>query len=67
MREIFIYFYNNRENINKTMKLYKKYYYTLQNKHQLKYRNIAFIFMKNIIVIIYMLVKIAVSQSCGIY
>ena len=67
MREIFQYFYNNRENINKTMKLYKKYYYTLQNKHQLKYRNIAFIFMKNIIVIIYLLVKIAVSQSCGIY
>jgi hypothetical protein len=27
----------NRENINKTMKLYKKYYYTLQNKHKFKY------------------------------
>ena len=67
MRDIFIYFCNNSKNIYKTMKLYKKYYYTLQNKHQLKYRNIAFIFMKNIIVIIYLLVKIAVSQSCEIY
>ena len=37
MREIYLYFYNNRENINKTMKLYKKYYYTLQNKHNFKY------------------------------
>ena len=37
MSEIFQYFYNNRENINKTMKLYKKYYCTLQNKHKLKY------------------------------
>ena len=46
MREIFLYFYSNRENINKTMKLYKKYYYTLQNKHKLKYEIIP-AFYKN--------------------
>ena len=46
MREIYLYFYNNRENINKTMKLYKKYYCTLQNKHKLKYEIIP-AFYKN--------------------
>ena len=41
MREIYLYFYNNHKNINKTMNLYKKYYYTLQNKHKLKYEIIS--------------------------